>query len=201
MKVLINRSQLLQYYIYINNHNYNFNESLKVLITIIIIFSLILIKFVGLNIKIIYAILLISMFFAGCIFLINAFSNIMEKFKCNICTNKIKKGDFYVIRDSVTDVLRLLGKNENDTQPILKVKFHNRNHWFYADKNQTINKGDEYYIILFKNGFYGHVFSGLLINPKIIKFFECNTYEFDYIHKDNPQQYWINGILDGKFIK
>ena len=185
----INKEELLQKYIFKKTNKKSILEKIKTLIVILGIVLFILIEFVEFNINIIFALLFLCMIFCGYFFLIDSFSNITKKIKYKICTNKIKKNEFYILKDSISDILKIDGRKENDSEPLLKVQFHNKNHWFYTDVNESINIGDEYYIILFKRGNYGHVFSGLLVNPKIIDFYECKLYNIEYIDNENYNQY------------
>lgn len=192
----INKQLLLDKYTYRNTNKNNSFEGIKTLIVILLIFGLLSINFIGFSFEIVYILLLLCTIFGIMFFLISGFSNITEKIKCKICANKIKRNQFYIIKDTVYDIVELLGRNENDAQPILKIYFHNKNHWFYTDIDASINKNDEYYIVLFKKGFYGHIFSGLLINPKIIDFYDCKSYFID----NNCSKYWKNNTLDGKYL-
>ena len=185
----INKQLLLNQY---KHKSTNLLEGLKVLVVVLALFGVLSFSFMGFSLEILYLLLLLCAFFIIGFSLISGFSNIVNEINYNICTNKIHRNQFYIIKDTVADIHKLY-RNENDAKPSLKIYFHNHNHQFWADEDQVINKGDEYYIVLFKKGFYGHIFSGLLINPKIIGFFECKQY---FINNEN----WENNILDGKYL-
>lgn len=133
--------------------------------------------------------------------MLNIISNVLENYRNIKCINKIKRGDFYIIKDSVKKVSRRLGRNYDDSKPVLRVQFTNKHHFFWADENMVIHEKDEYYIILFKKGNYRGGRKTILINPKIIGFYKCKDYDIDYIYNSNIEQFWENGVLYADYMK
>lgn len=194
----INRELLLGYYNHKISLKHDIINLLKLELVINVIFIIALINFIGFSIEIIYALLLISLICLIGFSAVNLFSAIEEKIRDTICTNKINRNEFYIIKDNVQDIIEdsiITNSETNSTKDVLKIQFSNKKHWFYTDKDTAITKGDEYYIILFNKGIYHDIFGGPLINPRIINFLDCKTYNIDY------EQYWKDGILEGKYIK
>lgn len=198
----INRELLIGYYNHKISLKHDIINLLKLELVVNVIFTIALINFIGFSIEIIYALLLVSLICLIGFSAINLFSAIEEKIRDTICTNKINRNEFYIIKDSVQDIIEtsIITNEDPDsgnvsTEDVLKIQFSNKKHWFYTDKDTAITKGDEYYIILFKKGIYQNRFEGPLINPRIINFLDCKAYNIDY------EQYWKDGILEGKYIK
>lgn len=101
----INRELLLSYYNHKGSLKHNAKKLLKAQLIVNVIMTIALIDFIGLSIDILYALLLINIFCLVTFSILNLYSCTIEKIRDTICINKLNRNEFYIIKDSVQDII------------------------------------------------------------------------------------------------